>query len=169
MPAFYYYDLVTSIVVLAQVWGTWPGGVLMTIFLVHFATTGAVVLFHGLDNFAGLKNHLSGPQLLAFILGAAVVFSPLRIPVVLVLDTLAFVRQVFNCAKQIAGLSGVQWSQPRNFAAVVMFRLLHTCHYFGLRWVDLEEYESMHNLIAAVLQSLPTVLVSLYYFIRNQT
>jgi len=164
MLAFYYYDLVTSIVVLAQVWGTWPGGVLMTIFLVHFATTGAVVLFHGLYKFAGLKNHLSGPQLFTFILGAAVVFSPLMIPIVLVLDTLAFVRQVFNCAKQLAGLSGFRWSRPRNLAAVVCFGSLHRCHYFGLQWVDLEGYESMHNLIAAVLQSVPTVILNSVLF-----
>ena len=163
MLAFYHYDLVTSIVVLGQVWGTWPGGVLMTVFLVHFAT-GAVVLFHGLYKFAGLKNHLSGPQLLTFILGAAVVFSPLMIPIVLVLDTLAFVRQVLKCAKQIAALSGFWWSRPRNLAAVVIFGLLHRCHYFGLRWVDLEEYESMHNLIAAVLQSIPTVVLNSVLF-----
>ena len=164
MLAFYYYDLVTSIVVLAQVWGTWPGGVMMTIFLVHFATTGAVVLFHGLYKFAGLKNHLSKPQLFTFILGSAVIFSPLMIPIVLVLDMLAFVRQVFKCAKQIAGLFGFRWSRPRNLAAVVCYGSLHRCHYFGLRWVDLEGYESMHNLIAAVLQSLPTVILNSVLF-----
>ena len=40
---FYYYDLVTSIIVLTQVWGTWPGGVLTAIFFFHFAVTGVVV------------------------------------------------------------------------------------------------------------------------------
>ncbi len=38
--AFYYYDLVTSLIVLTQIWGTWPGGILTAIFFVHFTTTG---------------------------------------------------------------------------------------------------------------------------------
>ena len=46
--AFYYYDLVTSITVLTQVWGTWPGDILTAIFLCHFAITGVSVAYHGL-------------------------------------------------------------------------------------------------------------------------
>ena len=44
--AFYYHELVTSIIVLVQVWGKWPGDVLIAIFLFHFAATGLVVALH---------------------------------------------------------------------------------------------------------------------------
>ncbi len=46
--AFYYYDVITSIIVLAQVRGKWPASALLAIFLVHFAITGVIVAFHGI-------------------------------------------------------------------------------------------------------------------------
>ena len=34
----------------------------------------------------------------------------------------------------------------------------------GLSWIDLEDYESMHNLVAAVCQSLPTIILNSVLF-----
>ena len=36
---------------------------------------------------------------------------------------------------------------------------LHNMRYFGLGWVDLESYESMHNSIADVVQSLLSIVM----------
>ena len=57
--AFYYYDLITSIIVLRQVWGLWPSKVLLAIFLVHFATTGVIVAFHALYRLIKLRYDVS--------------------------------------------------------------------------------------------------------------
>ena len=38
--AFYYYDLITGMVVLTQVWGKWPGWILLSIFLFHLPPLG---------------------------------------------------------------------------------------------------------------------------------
>ena len=43
-------------------------------------------------------------------------------------------------------------------SCVQQFIVSNNC--LGLSWVDLEHYESMHNLIAAVFQSLPTVILN---------
>ena len=164
--AFYYYDLVTNIIVLAQVWGTWPAAVLLSIFLFHFAVVGIVVAFHAIYKFFGLKYNTSGVRLpfgVALVMLSLVV-GPCLIPVVLLLDTCAFIRRVLLCIKQIACLPGFQWTRP---GYVVAFRLndyLHNMRYFGLGWVDLESYESMHNLMAAVWQSLPTVVLNSVIF-----
>ena len=52
--AFYYYDLISSIVVLAQIWGSWPAGILIAILFVHFAITGAIVAFHAVHKFLAI-------------------------------------------------------------------------------------------------------------------
>ena len=67
--AFYYDDLVSNIVVLAQVWSKWPASVLLAIFLFHFAMTGAIVAFHGFYWLVGLKYDLSatGPRFVACV------------------------------------------------------------------------------------------------------
>ena len=163
--AFYYYDLVTNIILLAQVWGTWPAAMLLSILLFHFAVVGVVVAFHTIYELFGLKYDLSGVRLpfgvALVILSLAV--GPCLIPVVLLLDTCAFTRRVFLCIKQVARLPGFQWTRPAYIVAFGFNGNLHNMR-FGLGWVDLESYESMHNLIAAVLQSLPTVVLNSVIF-----
>jgi len=68
--AFYYYDLITSIIVLAQVWGKWPAAALTAIFLVHFAITGVIVAFHGIYRLFDLQYDLSETGVrLSFLVG----------------------------------------------------------------------------------------------------
>ncbi len=160
--AFYYYDLVTNIILLAQVWGTWPAALLLSILLFHFAVVGVVVAFHAIYKLFGLKHDMSGVRLpfgVALVMLSLVV-GPCLIPVVLLLDTCAFIRRVLLCIKQVARLPGFQWTRPGYLVACRFNDYLHNMRYFGLGWVDLESCESMHNLIAAVLQSLPTVVLN---------
>lgn len=86
--AFYYYDLVSKIVVLAQVWSKWPASVLFAIFLFHFAMTGAIVAFHGFYRLVGLKHDLSttGPCFVACV----VILSPLGSPFLSFIPILPF-------------------------------------------------------------------------------
>ena len=169
--AFYYYDLVTNLIVLAQVWGKWPGHALVAIFFFHFALTGCVVAFHGLSKFllpkpdALIRNHhaVALSALLAFAT------SPIVIPVVLVLDTVAFLSQLVKCSKHLVQLTGLKWLQPVHVAVARLHHCISAGDYFSLSWVDLENYESMHNLVAAVFQSLPTaILNSLLFSLGNQ-
>ncbi len=166
--AFYYYDLITSIVVLAQVWGKWPAGALIAIFLVHFAMTGIIVAFHGIYRLFDLQYDLSetGLRLSFLVATLSLLCSPLMIPIVLLLDTCTFIRQVFLFTKRVVGPPGLQWLRHK----VVVASRLHCCsdsvklNCVGLSWVDLENYEAMHNLIAACLQSLPTVILNSILF-----
>lgn len=95
--AFYYYDLITSIIVLRQVWGLWPSKVLLAIFLVHFAATGVIVAFHALYRLIKLRYDVSqsGFCLSGCILAMSLASGPFMIAVVLLLDTFAFIRQIF--------------------------------------------------------------------------
>ena len=163
---FYYYDLVTNIILLAQVWGTWPAALLLSILLFHFAVVGVVVAFHAIYKLFGLKYDLSGVRLPfgVTVVMLSLVTGPCLIPVVLLLDTCAFVRQVLLCIKKVATLRGFQWTWPAYLVAFRFNDYLHNTRYFGLGWIDLESYESMHNLIAAVLQSLPTVVLNSVIF-----
>jgi len=158
--AFYYYDLVTNIILLAQVWGAWPAALLVSILLFHFAVVGAVVAFHAIYKLFGLKYDMSGvrPPFGVVLVLLSLVVGPCLIPVILLLDTCAFIRRVLLCIKQVARLPGFRWTRPGYLVAFRFNNNLHNMRYFGLGWVDLESYESMHNLIAAVLQSLPTVV-----------
>jgi len=163
---FCYYDLVTNIILLAQVWGAWPAALLVSILLFHFAVVGVVVAFHAFYKLFGLKYDMSGvrfPFGVLLVLMSLVV-GPCLIPVVLLLDTCAFIRRVLLCIKQTAQLPGFQWTRPGYLVAFRFSDKLHDVRYFGLGWVDLESYESMHNLIAAVLQSLPTVVLNSVIF-----
>ena len=103
--AFYYYDLITSIIVLAQVWGKWPAAALLSIFLVHFAINGAMVAFHGIYRLLGLQYDLSeaGLRLSCLVVTLSLLCSPLMIPIVLLLDTYTFIRQVFMFTKHVVG------------------------------------------------------------------
>lgn len=133
---------------------------------VHFATTGGIVAFHGFNGLGVVKHNVSdvGSRLHTAILVLSLLSSPLMIPVVLVLDTCAFVRQVFRCAQHFRHWLCFRWVRLGYLAACVFHRSLQDIHYFGLNWVDSEEYESMHNLVAAVLQSLPTMVLNSVLF-----
>ena len=89
--AFYYYDLMTSLIVLAQIWGTWPGGILTAIFFVHFATTGYLVAVYACFRLFPMKGKVPQQRLCidAMILMACVLAGPIMIPLVLLLDTMA--------------------------------------------------------------------------------
>lgn len=134
--------------------------------LFHFVVVGVVVAFHAIYKLFGLKYDMSGVRLpfgVVLVLLSLVV-GPCLIPVVLLLDTCAFIRRVLLCIKQVARLPGFQWTRPGYLVACRFNDYLHNMRYFGLGWVDLESYESMHNLIAAVLQSLPTVVLNSVIF-----
>lgn len=159
--AFYYYDLITSIIVLRQVWGLWPGDILLTIFMFHFTTTGAVVAFHALYRLVQLWYDASQTNCCfhGCILALAVVSSPLMIPVVLLLDTFAFVAQIFKAVKFIVRLPGMHWLDQGYVAVFRLHHFVRPRKFLGLGWVDLESYDHMHNFVAAVFQSLPTVIL----------
>jgi len=169
--AFYYYDLITSIIVLRQVWGLWPSKVLLAIFLLHFATTGVIVAFHALYRLIKLRYDVSqsGLRLFGCILAMSLACGPFMIAVVLLLDTFAFIRQFFKALRYIVRLPGLKWLDS---GYVVAFRLHHCIRpidVLGLSWVDPESYESMHNFVAAVFQSLPTVILnSVLFFAGNK-
>ncbi len=164
--AFYYYDLVTSIIVLTQVWGTWPGGILTAIFLFHFAITGVIVANHGLYRIIKQKYVVSdsGVRLNIAVLVVSLLVGPLCIPAVLVLDTCAFIRDALMCITRFTQLFGVQWARPGYLVAFRIHRSLHAFDYLGFSWVVRENYEDMHNLIAAFLQSMPTVILNSIVF-----
>ena len=163
---FYYYDLVTSIIVLVQVWGTWPAGVLTAIFFFHFAIAGLLVTFRLLLQCIGLKYDMSqaAPSLYVIIFSTSILAGPFMIPVVLILDTCAFMRQVLICCQLLAKLFNWQWVRPGFLVASGIHRCLHDRNYLGFSWIDLDGYEGMHNLVAAFLQSLPTVVLNSVLF-----
>jgi len=164
--AFYYYDLVTSVIVLVQVWGMWPGDILVAIFFFHFATTGAIVAFHGCYRLAATRYDCSeaGLRMFACIMMLSISSSPFMIPLVIVLDTCAFIRQVFKVIKYVVRLPGMKWLSPGYRVALRLNHCITAADFLGLRWVDLENYENMHNLVAAVFQSLPTVILNSVLF-----
>ena len=163
---FYYYDLVTSIIVLVQVWGTWPAGVLIAIFLFHFAITGFLVTFRLILWYIGLKYDMlqPAPSLYVVVIGSSLLAGPFMIPVILILDTCAFLRQVVTCCQRITRLFHLQWVRPGFVVASSIHRCLHDYGYLGFSWIDLDGYEGMHNLVAAFLQSLPTVILNSVLF-----
>ena len=106
--AFYYYELVTNIVVLTLVWGQWPGWVLFSIFVFHFATTGTVVVYHTLHR-AILRRYYQTRHKALFCTCVCMLSglcSPAIIPVVVALDTSAFLlNTVMRCVGQLACLA----------------------------------------------------------------
>ena len=164
--AFYCYDLVTSIIVLTQVWGLWPGDILAAIFFFHFAITGIVVSFHALCRLAARRfghGNLSKGTIVA-IFAASLTLSPSMISVVILLDTVAFIAQLVKVLGYVVRLPKLTWLGSGYVAAVHVNRCIQTRDMFGLGWVDLENYENMHNLVAAVFQSLPTVILNSVLF-----
>ena len=163
----YYYDLISAIIVLSQIWGRWPGYVLFAIFLVHFALTGAIVLYHGLKVYLGTwqspPNH--GVKFAGTIL-ASVVLSPIMIPAVWLLDMIVlytelrhfFVKHVFaHCCKHRQANMFTRWPSRNGKDWSVL-------SFLRLTWLDLEYYESMHTLVAAFYQTVPTIVLNSIIF-----
>jgi len=157
--AFCYYDLITSVVVLVQVWALWPGDVLIAVFLFNFATAASIVGFHALCKIAAVEYQLETSRLnvCACIAIVSITCSPLFIPMVLLLDTAAFARQVAVCFEH---LPKTKWMKPVHVLAFKLQRHMRAHDFLKLGYVDLEAYESMHNLVAGVFQSLPTVILN---------
>ena len=157
--AFYYYDLVTSIIVLTQVWDKWPGHILAAIFFLHFATTGLIVATHVLV--ASSKTWFSklqaSPGHFAAMVLLCLICCPFTIPAVILLDTVAFASHLLTIIRLLAGFC----FSRMGFKPKIPDRLRKIGDAL-VEWLgfDLEDYETMHNLIAAVLQSLPTVVLN---------
>ena len=155
---FYYYDLINNIVLLAQVWGTWPGAILLTIFFVHFAVTGSVVAFQCIcRRFLEDETKLSSHKTMLFTT-LALLISPGMMVVVFLLDTAAFLKENLEVAKRLPRpqyLPAFKPSGLQTFAKA--FGRLSQLH---LDWIDLECYDSMHNAAAAIFQTLPTLMLN---------
>ena len=167
--AFYWYDCITDVIVLCQVWHTWPGHLLALIFFFHFAAVGAILACHGVHRLVGPV--VGNNKLLLYLMWdvLAVVISPVMIPVVILLDTVALIRQIFLFIKHIVRLPGLRWLQPGYVIVSKLHGCVHAANCLGLNWFDLDHYEDMHNLVAAVFQSLPTVILnSVIYSLGNK-
>jgi len=165
--AMYYFDLVSAIIVLTQIWGAWPGYVLFAIFLVHFALTGAIVLYHGLKVY--LDTWQKPPQhgaKFAWMILASGILSPLMIPAVWLLDMMVLymelrhfvVKHVFaHCCQGRPSRHFTRWpsSNGRDWSVLSFLRL---------DWLDLEYYEDMHTLVAAFYQTVPTIVLNSIIF-----
>ena len=160
--SFYYYDLITSIMVLVQVWDTWPAAVLLTILLFHFATAGGIVSFQALSRMP----HFSSSRLCStwVCLLLAVVLSLFVIPVVLLLDTIAFVYEIKVCLELVFKTQTRTHLQGVYSCAHKVQSGIQALGGAGLGWIDLHNYERMHNTVAALLQSFPTVLLNSVLF-----
>lgn len=163
----YYYDLISAVIVLTQIWGTWPGYLLFAIFLVHFGLTGAIVLYHGLqvylNTWQGPRQH--GCKFVTTALLSALL-SPVMIPVVWLLDMIVLYRElrhfavkhVFaHCCKHRAShkLTGWPSSNGGDWSVLSILKL---------GWLDLEYYEDMHTLGAACFQTVPTIVLNSIIF-----
>ena len=161
----YYFDLVTSITVLAQVWGKWPGLYLILVFFFHYTMTGAAVAYYSsrqLDTKRGAVR-VGLVYTLQTILVAAVC-SPLMILIVLLLDTIAFIRAV-ACAFAVSQSLERLWLRVKDTNGGFKRPLcLSSGHAVGLSWIDMENYENMHNAIAAVFQTIPTIVLNSVIF-----
>ena len=160
--SFYYYDLTTSIMVLVHVWGTWPAAVLLTILLVHFAATGGIVSFQALTRMPYFSsNRLCSTWLR---LSLALILSPCVIPLVLLLDTIAFVHELKVCLEVVTKVETWNYWHGVYSCAHKLQDGVQALGGAGLGWIDLNHYERMHNTVAALLQSFPTVLLNSVLF-----
>ena len=159
--SFYYYDLITSIIVLVHVWALWPAAVLLTILLVHFATTGGIVLFQALARMPYFHSNRLCSTWVCLLL--AVALCPFVIPVVLLLDTIAFVHEIKVCMTLFKEQTWTYSPGVHSCSRKIQggFQALGGA---GLGWIDLNNYERMHNTVAALLQSFPTVLLNSVLF-----
>lgn len=160
--AIYYYDLLAAVIVLKQVWHTWPGYVLLGIFLFHYALTGGIVIFHTMTVFFRDWRSAANPtQHFALHVLAAVILGPFMIPFVLFLDTLALVREVAIACIKLAALPSC--SRLKAEQVRVYFRN-HTCVNLKITWVEMRGYEDMHNLLATFFQTVPTICLNSVLF-----
>ena len=160
--SFYYYDMITGIMVLVHTWGTWPAAILMTILLIHFATAGAVISFQALT-----RMHSFSTERFCFIPLAsflAVLLSPLVIPIVILLDTVAFMHEVVVCLELVFNAHTWRCLQGVYYVAHQIHDKFQAFGSFGFTWIDLDNFERMHNTVAAVLQSFPTVVLNSVLF-----
>lgn len=160
--SFYYYDLTTSIMVLVEVCGVWPAAVLLTILLVHFAATSGIVTFQALARTTYFSSNSGCSCWIRLLL--AVCLSPFVIPIVLLLDTVAFVHEIIECLELFLNVHNWRCLQSIYSCAYKLQGGLQTLVGINLGWVDLKSYERMHNTVAAVLQSFPTVLLNSVLF-----
>ena len=145
---------------LAQVWGKWPGHVLIAIFLFHFAATGLVVALHARRCLAPAQPATPFGQCLRTSLIAVVcVLGAPFIPAMFVLDTLAFAQHLFIAITQVMHLP--IFSKCCSPSSAVTWPFTHIGR---VQCIDLENYEEMHNMIAAAFQSLPTVILNSVLF-----
>ena len=162
--ALYYYDLISALVVLSRVHNKWPGYILFAIFFLHFALVGGIVVYR-----AVLAGSVAFPRqqrpcgTISSVL-LAIVASPFMIPVILVLDTVAFAKEIGVAAIKVTasllccGDPARAWLQKRMAAG----KLSHA--YTKLGWIDLENYERMHNTIAALFQTIPVIVLNSVVF-----
>ena len=161
--ALYYYDLISALVVLSRVHNKWPGYVLFVIFFLHFALIGAIVVYQALSAHPILQRCPHGGRFLGRFL-ISVLASPFMIPVILTLDTIAFAKEgAFVVVKIVARLFGVS-----NRAQGFLLNYMHSDRlaraYVKLSWIHLENYERMHNTVAAVFQTVPVILFNSIVF-----
>ena len=124
--AFYYYDLVTSIIVLAQVWGLWPGDILAAIPFFHFAVTSMVVSFHTLSRLAARRSgQVTTSSWTCLVnLAASLMISPCTILIVVLLDTLAFFAQLVKVLRYMVECPKLTWLGSGYVAAVYVNRCI---------------------------------------------
>ena len=155
---FYFYDLINNIVLLAQVWGTWPGAILLTIFFVHFAVTGSVVAFQCicrrfLDDETKLSSHKNNA-----VHNTCLADQSRYDGRCFSVRHGCFPEGYFGSCQtytQAAILTAFKPSGLQTFAKA--FGCLSQLH---LDWIDLECYDSMHNAVAAIFQALPTLILN---------
>ena len=104
-----------------------------------------------------------GGRLLGRLL-ISVLASPFMIPVILTLDTVAFAKEgAFVVVKIVARLFGVS-----NRAQGFLLNYMHSDRlaraYVKLSWIHLENYERMHNTVAAVFQTVPVIILNSIVF-----
>ena len=169
--AFYWYDCISGAIVMCQVWHTWPGHLLALIFFFHLAAVGAILACHAVHRLIGSRHNNHNNRLILYIVCdiLAVLLSPAMIPVVILLDTVALIREIILFTKHVVRLPGLRLLQPGYAALSKLHRRVHDANCLGLSWVDLDRYEDMHNLVAAAFQSLPTVILnSVIYALGNR-
>ena len=162
--ALYYYDLISALVVLSRVHHKWPGYILFAIFFFHFALVGGIVVYRAISAGSIVFPRQQRPCGTVSTVLIATCASPFMIPVILVLDTVAFVKEigiaVFKVAASLlcCGDLARAWLQTHMAAG----RLNRT--YTKLGWFDIENYERMHNTIAALFQTVPVVVLNSVVF-----
>ena len=102
------------------------------------------------------QNYLRTKTMLFTIL--ALLISPGMMVVVFLLDTAAFLKEILEVAKRIPRPQCLPAFKPNGLQTFAKaFGCLSQLH---LDWIDLECYDSMHNAVAAIFQTLPTLMLN---------